>query len=81
MPDQGNEESGMWYDWLNAYILFQEADTLLHKRSVEPNSNALSIQSVSAILTESSSALSVFCELHPAAKEMPARPYRHDRIP
>ena len=37
MPDQGNEESGMWYDWLNAYILFQEADTLLHECSVEPN--------------------------------------------
>ena len=35
MPDYGNEESGKWYDWLNAYFLMNEADQLLHK-SVEP---------------------------------------------
>ena len=35
MPDYGNEESGKWYDWLNAYFLMNEADQLLHK-SVKP---------------------------------------------
>ncbi|MBN2164002.1 MAG: serine/threonine protein kinase [Pontiellaceae bacterium] len=28
--DQGNEESGKWYDWINAYILMNEADELQH---------------------------------------------------
>ena len=30
MPDYGDEKSGRWYDWLNAYFLMQEADQLLH---------------------------------------------------
>ena len=33
MPESGNQESGMWHDWLNAYLLMHEADQLLHESS------------------------------------------------